>query len=123
MIVSLPRVREHRLRASLTILGIELGVSVLVAVVLVSRSIIVGVSASVDDLAGKADLQVRAIGSGFDEAMLDRLAKVPGIARDLRGHVPRIDQAYAGALIVARVAGHECHPVVQSCRRNNQVGL
>jgi putative ABC transport system permease protein len=79
--VSLPRMREHRLRTSMTILGVALGVAVLVAVVLVSRSIVAGVSASVDDLAGKADLQIRGGAAGFDEAVLDRLAAVPGIAK------------------------------------------
>jgi putative ABC transport system permease protein len=79
--VSLPRMREHPLRTSLTIAGIGLGTAVVVAVVLVSRSIIVGVTASVDDLAGKADLQVRGGGSGFDEAVLERISAVPGVYR------------------------------------------
>lgn len=79
--VSLPRMREHRLRTSLTIFGVALGVAVLVSVVLVSRSIVAGVSASVDDLAGKADLQIHAGAAGFDESAIDRIAAVPGIAK------------------------------------------
>jgi putative ABC transport system permease protein len=77
--VSLPRMREHRLRTSFTVLGVALGVAVLVAVVLVSRSIVSSVTGTVGDLAGKADLQVAAGSSGFDEAILDRVREVPGI--------------------------------------------
>ncbi len=77
--VSLPRMREHRLRTSFTVLGIGLGVSILVAVVLVSRSIERGVTSTIDDLAGKADLQVRAASSGFDEGVLDKIRDLPGV--------------------------------------------
>jgi hypothetical protein len=57
--VSIPRMREHRLRSCLTALGIALGIAVLVAVILVSRSIVLGVTQTIADLAGKADLQAR----------------------------------------------------------------
>ncbi|HEY6878683.1 MAG TPA: hypothetical protein VI299_11725, partial [Polyangiales bacterium] len=77
--VSVPRMREHRLRTSFTILGVALGVAVLVSVILVSRSIVSGVTDTVDDLAGKADLQVAAGSSGFDEAIVDKIRDLPGI--------------------------------------------
>lgn len=77
--VSLPRMREHRLRTTLTALGIALGVAVVVSVVLVSRSIVDGVTQTMDDLAGKADLQIAATTSGFDENLLDRAREVPGV--------------------------------------------
>lgn len=77
--VSIPRMREHGLRTTFTVLGISLGVAVLVAVILVSRSIVSGVTSTVDDLAGKADLQVAAGSSGFDEAVLDKIREIPGI--------------------------------------------
>lgn len=77
--VSIPRMREHPLRTSLTVMGIALGVAILVAVIVVSRSILTGVTATVDDLAGKADLQVAAGSSGFDEEVIEKLRDVPGI--------------------------------------------
>jgi putative ABC transport system permease protein len=77
--VSLPRMQEHPLRTAFTVLGISLGVAVLVSVVLVSRSIVSGVTATVDDLAGKADLQVAGGSSGFDEAVLDKVRELPGV--------------------------------------------
>jgi putative ABC transport system permease protein len=77
--VSLPRMREHRLRTTFTALGVALGVAVLVAVILVNRSIVSSVTGTVGDLAGKADLQIGAGSSGFDEGVLDRLRDQPGI--------------------------------------------
>ena len=52
--VSIPRMREHRARTSLTVLGVALGVAVLIAVRIVSDSVMSGVSATVDNIAGKA---------------------------------------------------------------------
>lgn len=77
--VSLPRMREHRLRTTLTALGIALGVAVVISVVLVSRSIVDGVTQTMGDLAGKADLQISASTGGFDETLLDKVREVPGV--------------------------------------------
>lgn len=77
--VSLPRLREHRLRTTLTVLGIALGVAIVVAVALVSRSVELGVTQTVDDLAGKADLQVSSGASGIDETLLERVRAVAGV--------------------------------------------
>jgi len=77
--VSIPRMREHRARTSLTVLGVSLGVAVLVAVRIVAESVLAGVSVTVDNIAGKADLQLSTASSGFDEALLDRIHSVPGV--------------------------------------------
>jgi putative ABC transport system permease protein len=79
--ISIPRMREHRLRTTLTVLGVALGVSVVIAVVIVNRSIIQGVTSTVDDLAGKTDLQVSAGTSGFDETLIEKVRAVPGVYR------------------------------------------
>ena len=79
--VSLPRMREHKVRTTLTVIGAALGVSVLVSTVIVGRSIARGVTSTIDDLAGKADLQIGAGSAGFDEALIDRVREVPGVAR------------------------------------------
>lgn len=79
--VSIPRLVEHPLRSSLTTLGVGLGVAMLVAVLVVNDSLVRGISATVDDLAGTTDLQVSAGGSGFDEALLQTIKATPGVAR------------------------------------------
>jgi putative ABC transport system permease protein len=77
--VSVPRLREHRLRTSLTIVGIALGVAVLIAVALINRSILKSVATTIGDVAGKADLQMSAASSGFDETLSERVRAVPGV--------------------------------------------
>lgn len=79
--VSLPRMREHKVRTTLTVIGAALGVAVLVSTVIVGRSIARGVTSTIDDLAGKADLQIGAGSAGFDEALIDRVREVPGVYR------------------------------------------
>lgn len=77
--VSIPRFHEHRLRTTLTILGIALGVAVLIAVVLINRSIMASFEATVEDLSGKVDLEVTGSGTGFDEELLWDVKEVPGV--------------------------------------------
>ena len=77
--VSLPRFREHRLRTALTVLGIALGVAMLIAVVLVNRSILRSFADTLDDISGKADLEVTAAAS-FEEDKVDVVRGVPGVA-------------------------------------------
>jgi putative ABC transport system permease protein len=77
--VSIPRFREHRVRTSLTVLGIALGIAVLVAVAVVNRSILQSVAHTIDDVAGKADLQVSAGSSGVDESLVESIRGVPGV--------------------------------------------
>jgi putative ABC transport system permease protein len=79
--VSIPRLREHRLRTSLTVFGIALGVATLVAVVIVNDSVARGVAATVDDLAGTTDLQVSAGTSGFAEQLLEQVRATPGVLK------------------------------------------
>ena len=79
--VSIPRLREHALRTSLTVVGIALGVAILIAVALVNQSILGSVAATIDDIAGRSDLQVGAGSSGFDVALLDKVRETPGVAK------------------------------------------
>ena len=78
--VSIPRLQAHRLRTTLTISGISLGVAVLVAVVIVNGSVERGVASTIEDLAGTTDLQVSAGSSGFDEELLMSIRSVAGVA-------------------------------------------
>ena len=77
--VSIPRFHEHRLRTSLTVIGIGLGVAVLIGVVLISRSILGSFESTVEDISGKVDLQITASADGFDEELLYDVKDVPGV--------------------------------------------
>jgi putative ABC transport system permease protein len=77
--VSLPRFHEHRLRTALTVLGIALGVAVLIAVVLVNRSVMRGFTETLEDVSGRVDLEVTA-SRGFEEDRLDLVRGVAGVA-------------------------------------------
>lgn len=91
--VSAPRAREHPLRTLLTLAGTALGVAVLVAVVLVNRTITRSVSAAIDDISGKADLQVSGGPQGLEERLLETLRAVPGVykATPIVQEIARID--------------------------------
>jgi len=86
--VSLPRLREHRLRTTLSVFGVALGVAMLIAVMIVNGSVVRGVTATVQDLAGKTDLQVSAGSGGFAEELLEQVKAAPGVLRA----VPSVQQ-------------------------------
>jgi len=79
--VSVPRLREHRFRTTLTVFGISLGIAVLIAVAVVNQSIMKSVATTIDDIAGKADLQLTAGASGFDGSLIDTVRAAPGVAK------------------------------------------
>jgi putative ABC transport system permease protein len=79
--VSVPRLCEHPLRTSLTVLGVALGVALLVAVVTVNRSVLRGVMATFDDISGKADLEIAAGSSGFGDELTDTVRGVAGVGK------------------------------------------
>lgn len=87
--VSIPRFHEHKLRTTLTILGISLGVAMLIGVVLVNRSILRSFAETLDDISGKTDLEVTAAAS-FEESRLDEVRAVPGL-----GHATPVVQETA----------------------------
>lgn len=60
-------------RALITLLGVALGVSVVVAIRLANTSVLSSFQDSVDRIAGRANLQIRGDGFPFDEALLERL--------------------------------------------------
>src|SRR5436309_14361734 len=68
-------------RALLSVLGIALGVALGYGVDLVNRAAIGELAASVRELAGEADYEVRSGGrSGFPESLYPQVARVPGVA-------------------------------------------
>ena len=71
--------RRHRLLAGLNILSVALGVSVYLAIQIANHSANQSFSASIDLVAGKANLEVRAPSGGFDETVLPKLSRAPGV--------------------------------------------
>ena len=72
--------RRPRSRALLAIAGISLGVALGYGVHLVNRAAVGDLAASVRELAGDADIEVRAARSGFPEALYPQVARLPGVA-------------------------------------------
>jgi putative ABC transport system permease protein len=96
--VSLPRLSDHPWRTTITVLGVITGVSAVVAVLLVNRSIIHSAQSTVDDVAGRADLQIVASAGSFDEGAVETarneagvLAATPILQQTVRLREPSID--------------------------------
>ena len=75
----LRRLLGERTRTLLTVSGVALGVAVFVAVRLANRSALASFADSVDAVAGRADLEVRASSDGFDERWFLAARRVPGV--------------------------------------------
>jgi putative ABC transport system permease protein len=71
---------QRRTRTLLCALGVALGVALGYGVHLVNRAAVEELAAGVRAAAGDADLQVRAVRGGFDEALYPVLARLPGVA-------------------------------------------
>ena len=78
-LISWPYVRKHLLRSVLTTCGIVLGVAVFVGMQTANQSVLTAFSSTVDQIAGKAQLQVTAGDSGFPEEVLERVQAVPEV--------------------------------------------
>ena len=77
--ISWRHARHHRLRTILTFFGIALGVAVIVAVGAVNRSLTTSFQSTIDQIAGKAVLQVANGESGIDENLSATIRDTPGI--------------------------------------------
>ncbi len=71
--------RRHPLLAGLNVLSVALGVSVYLAIQIANHSANQSFAASIDLVAGKANLEVRSPGGGFDETLLPKVAGAPGV--------------------------------------------
>src|SRR6185436_10331536 len=80
-VLALQRLRRQGwARAALSACGIALGVALGYGVHLVNGAAVEGLAASVRELSGGADLQVRGARSGFPEALYARVARLSGVA-------------------------------------------
>ena len=71
--------RRHPLLAGLNVLSVALGVSVYLAIQIANHSANQSFAASIDLVAGKANLEARAASGNFDEKLLPILAHAPGV--------------------------------------------
>ena len=77
--ISWRHVRRHRLRTALTFLGMALGVAVIVAIALVNRSLTTSFQSTIEQIAGKAVLQVSNSESGFAESIFPTIRDTAGV--------------------------------------------
>lgn len=63
----------------MTVAGICLGVAAIVSIGIVNKSVMRSFEESIDRVTGRAALQITGAASGFPEALLDRVQKVPGV--------------------------------------------
>src|SRR5947208_7598173 len=78
-LLSLPYLRKHLFRWALTIAGIVLGVAVFVAMHTANQSVIAAFDKTVDQIAGKTQLQVTSGEFGFEESILEHVQSVPDV--------------------------------------------
>jgi len=84
-------VRRHQLRTALTFLGIALGVAVIVAIAMVNRSLTSSFQSTIEQIAGKAVLQVANGESGINESLFSVIRDTPGVqdaAAAVEGFLP-----------------------------------
>ncbi len=77
--LTLANVSRHRMRWSLTVFGIALGITSFIGVVATNRSVIEAFEHSVTRGAGKAQLQVTNGSAGVDTGLVDAIASVLGV--------------------------------------------
>ena len=79
-LVSLRHFTLSPLRTALTVVGVAVGVAVMVAIAAVNRAVLESFRSMVDTVSGKADLSIALSKDRFDDALLDKVATVPGVA-------------------------------------------
>ncbi|MBM4264572.1 MAG: ABC transporter permease [Deltaproteobacteria bacterium] len=77
--ISWRHARRHCLRTLLTFLGMALGVAVIVAIALVNRSLSTSFQSTIEQIAGKAVLQVANAESGMPESVLAAVRDTEGV--------------------------------------------
>ena len=71
---------QNRMRTTLAVVAIALGVALGYAVQLINETAVNELAQSVQALSGEADLEARGPRSGFDEALYPVLARLDGVA-------------------------------------------
>ncbi|HKY07761.1 MAG TPA: FtsX-like permease family protein, partial [Candidatus Binatia bacterium] len=89
--ISWRHVARHRLRTALTFFGIALGVAVIIAIAIVNRSLTTSFQSTIDQIAGKAVLQVANGESGIAESLFPVVRDTAGVkdaAAAVEGFLP-----------------------------------
>src|ERR1044071_1809900 len=89
--ISWRHLSRHRLRTLLTFLGIALGVAVIVAIAVVNKSLVTSFQSTIDQIAGKAALQVANGESGVPESLFPVIRDTEGVqdaAPAIEGFMP-----------------------------------
>lgn len=78
--ITVPHWFEHRLRSTLTAIGVALGVATVVSVADVSKSVLASFQQMVQTVAGASELEVTAPAGDLDERLVQTVAATPGVA-------------------------------------------
>jgi putative ABC transport system permease protein len=95
-LISWPYFRKHVVRTLLTTAGIILGVAVFVGMHTANQSVLFAFNRTVDQIAGKAELQVSAGETGFDESVLEMVQSAPSIRVAVPVIEATVDSGIAG---------------------------
>jgi putative ABC transport system permease protein len=77
--ISLKHLFHQKARTLIAIFGIALGVASMTSIDIVNRSVIKSFEDSINNITGRAVLQIIGAESGFPESMLERVQRVPGV--------------------------------------------
>lgn len=77
--VSLRRVLIQKTQTFMAVSGICLGVSAIISIGIINKSVLHSFEDSINRAAGRAVLQVTGAQSGFPESLLDKVQRVPGV--------------------------------------------
>ena len=101
-LISWSYTRKHPLRTVLTMAGIVLGVAVFVGMHTANQSVLFAFNHTVDQIAGKTELQITAGETGFNEEVLETVqgASTVGVAVPVIEAVVDTGIAGAGSLLV-----------------------
>ena len=86
-LISWPYFRKHILRTLLTTAGIVLGVAVFVGMHTANQSVLFAFNHTVDQIAGKTELQITAGETGFNEEVLETVQGAATVAVAVPGSV------------------------------------
>src|SRR5512145_2874639 len=77
--ISIQHLRLRKAQAFMVVAGICLGVTAIVSIGVVTRSILLSINDSFDRVTGKAQIQITGAQSGFPESLVEKVQKVPGV--------------------------------------------
>jgi len=95
-LISWPYFRKHVVRTLLTTAGIVLGVAVFVGMHTANQSVLFAFNRTVDQIAGKTELQVSIGETGFDESVLETVQSAPSVRVAVPVIEATVDSGIAG---------------------------